>query len=64
VAASFGGLLGWSLAAALLALVGRSLRRPKTADPVVPMLRKEPALRKAPAMDPQGHRIQPLVGRR
>ena len=64
VAASFGGLLGWSLAAALLALVGRSLRRPKTADPVMPMLRKEPALRKAPAMDPQGHRIQPLVGRR
>ncbi|MDG1862813.1 MAG: DUF2937 family protein [Yoonia sp.] len=64
VAAGFGGLVGWSLAAALLALIGRSLRRSKTAVPVVSMHRKEPALRKAPAIDPQGCHTEPLVGRR
>ena len=64
VAAGFGGLVGWSLAAALLALIGRSLRRSKTAVPVVSMHRKEPALRKAPAINPQGCHTEPLVGRR
>ena len=64
VAAGFGGLVGWSLAAALLALIGRSLRRSKIAVPVVSMHRKEPALRKAPAIDPQGCHTEPLVGRR
>ncbi|MDG1377204.1 MAG: DUF2937 family protein [Yoonia sp.] len=64
VAAGFGGLVGWSLAAALRSLIGRSLRRSKIAVPVVSMHRKEPALRKAPAIDPQGCHTEPLVGRR
>jgi len=63
VAAGAGGVAGWGITAALLALIVSFFRRAPKVAASQPVMRKEPALRKAP--EPEGAKPNlTLVGRR